>query len=141
VTTSIWYGFDEGNRSLGTELTGAQIAGPTWARYMRDIHKSLPVRRFVRPDSGLVDVVVSSTSGLLPSEFTRKKRTEVFLTGTEPRTFDTMDEDAQRQFENTFESLKNSLLTNPEVTGSGGITLPLLGTDTGSTPVPNSLLE
>ena len=42
VTTAVWYGFDEGNRSLGTALTGAAIAGPTWARYMKAIHQNLP---------------------------------------------------------------------------------------------------
>jgi penicillin-binding protein 1A len=142
VTTAVWYGFDEGNRSLGTELTGAAIAGPTWAKYMADIHKNLPPRRFTRPDSGLVDVVVSSTSGLLPSDFTRHKRTEIFLTGTEPRTMDTLDEDEQKTFDNIYEYQKNSLLNNPTVPGPGEITLPPIDTSGGSTtPATNPLLD
>ena len=142
MTTAVWYGFDEGYRSLGTELTGATIAGPTWAKYMRDVHKSLPPRRFTRPDSGLVDVVVSSTSGLLPSEFTTKKRTEIFLAGTEPRTFDTLDEDAQRTADSIYESLKNSLLGNPAVPSPGDLALPPLDSmGTGTSQAPNPLLD
>ena len=92
VTTAVWYGFDQGNRSLGTALTGAAIAGPTWAKFMKAIHKDLPVKKFSRPETGLVDVVVSATSGLLPTAYTKKTITEVFLSGTEPKTFDEIDE-------------------------------------------------
>jgi penicillin-binding protein 1A len=118
VTTAVWYGFDEGNRSLGTALTGAAIAGPTWAKYMKAIHQNLPVRRFTRPETGLTDVVVSATSGLLPTAFTRKVVTEIFLKGTEPRTFDEIDEYNATETDKTLENLKNSLLNNPDIRGT-----------------------
>jgi penicillin-binding protein 1A len=118
VTTAVWYGFDEGNRSLGTALTGAAIAGPTWAAFMKAIHKDLPVKRFTRPDSGLSEVVVSATSGLLPTAYTKKTITELFLQGTEPRAFDEIDEYNATQTDSTLETLKNSLLANPAFNGS-----------------------
>ena len=125
VTTAVWYGFDEGNRSLGTALTGAAIAGPTWAQYMKAIHKDLPVRKFTRPETGLVDVVVSATSGLLPTAYTKKTITEIFLSGTEPKTFDEIDEYNATQTDSTLENLKNTFLNNPDLQG---------GTESGTTP-------
>ncbi len=119
MTTAVWYGFDEGNRSLGTALTGAAIAGPTWANYMKTVHKDLPVKRFTRPDSGLSEVVVSATSGLLPTAFTKKTITELFLTGTEPRAFDEIDEYNAAQTDSALETLKNSFLNNPVFSGTG----------------------
>jgi penicillin-binding protein 1A len=118
MTTAVWYGFDEGNRSLGTALTGAAIAGPTWANYMKTVHKDLSVRRFTRPETGLSEVVVSATSGLLPTAFTKKTITELFLQGTEPRAFDEIDEYNATQTDSTLETLKNSLLNNPAFNGS-----------------------
>jgi len=125
MTTAVWYGFDEGNRSLGTALTGAAIAGPTWANFMKLVHKDLPVKRFARPESGLSEVVVSATSGLLPTAFTKKTITELFLSGTEPRAFDEIDEYNATQTDSALETLKNSLLGNPEFNGTG---------DTGQSP-------
>ncbi|HEY9595847.1 MAG TPA: penicillin-binding transpeptidase domain-containing protein, partial [Spirochaetia bacterium] len=138
VTTAVWYGFDEGNRSLGTTMTGALIAGPTWAQYMKAIHKNLPVKKFTRPETGLVDVVVSATSGLLPTAYTKHTITEVFLAGTQPRTFDEIDEYNATQTDSTLETLKNSLLNNPDVTNPG-LSLPPVdssggGAGTGTTP-------
>ena len=92
LCTAVWYGFDEGNRSLGTELTGAAIAGPTWAKFMKAVHQDLPIRQFDRPPTGLVDMEVSATSGLLPTAYTKKTIDEIFLAGTEPKTFDEVDE-------------------------------------------------
>jgi penicillin-binding protein 1A len=119
MTTAVWYGFDEGNRSLGTALTGAAIAGPTWAYYMKAVHKDLAVKRFSRPETGLSEVVVSATSGLLPTAFTKKTITELFLQGTEPRAFDEIDEYNATQTDSTLETLKNSILNNPALSGTG----------------------
>jgi penicillin-binding protein 1A len=133
MTTAVWYGFDEGNRSLGTALTGAAIAGPTWANFMKAVHKDLPVKRFTRPDNGLSEVVVSATSGLLPTSYTRKTITELFLQGTEPRAFDEIDEFNATQTDSALDTLKNSLLNNPTFNGSGDTTPPQ--TDTAGTTI------
>jgi penicillin-binding protein 1A len=132
VTTAVWYGFDEGNRSLGTALTGAAIAGPTWAQYMKAVHRELPVKKFVRPETGLVDVVVSATSGLLPTAYTRRTVTEVFLSGTEPKTFDEIDEYNATQTDSTLENLKNTFLNNPDLQG-GAVSGTTPSTDSGGT--------
>jgi penicillin-binding protein 1A len=118
VTTAVWFGFDQGNRSLGTELTGAAIAGPTWAKYMKEIHKDLPVVPFTRPETGLVTVNVSATSGLLPTAYTKKVIPEVFLAGTEPKAFDEIDEyDANRT--DTIENNLRRSLIDSTIGGSG----------------------
>ncbi|TVR33124.1 MAG: PBP1A family penicillin-binding protein [Spirochaetaceae bacterium] len=98
VTTAIWYGFDRGGNSLGWNQTGAVTAGPVWARYMKEIHAELPPRQFARPSEGLAEVTVSSRSGLLPTEDYRgTTRSEIFLSGTEPRQFDGMQQFDQEQ--------------------------------------------
>lgn len=98
VTTALWYGFDRGGFSLGWNQTGAVTAGPVWARYMREIHADLPPREFTRPADGLVEVTVSTRSGLLPTENYRgSTRTEIFIAGTEPRQFDQMQQFEEEQ--------------------------------------------
>jgi penicillin-binding protein 1A len=87
VTTAVWYGFDTGNRSLGTELTGARIAGPAWARFMKTIHQAMPVLQFAKPPTGLGTVNVCATSGELPTQYCPEIIPEIFLSGTEPRVF------------------------------------------------------
>ncbi len=64
------------------------------------------------------EVVVSATSGLLPTAFTKKTITELFLTGTEPRAFDEIDEYNATQTDSALETLKNSLLNNPDFNGT-----------------------
>jgi len=118
MCTAVWYGFDEGNRSLGTELTGAAIAGPTWANYMKAVHEGLPVRQFDRPPTGLVDAEVSASSGLLPTAYTKKTIDEIFLAGTEPKTFDEIDEYNANRAETIEENLQRSLI-EMDVTGAG----------------------
>jgi penicillin-binding protein 1A len=124
MTTAVWYGFDQGNRSLGTEMTGAAIAGPTWAKYMKDVHKSLPVRLFDRPETGLVSVEVSATSGLLPTSYTKKTIKEIFLAGTEPKAFDEIDEYDANRSETIEQNLRNSLI-NSNIGGSAGAIAPI----------------
>jgi penicillin-binding protein 1A len=87
VTTAVWYGFDVGNRSLGTELTGARIAGPAWAKFMKKVHQTLPVEQFPKPTSGLATVNVCAVSGELPTQYCTDLIPEIFLAGTEPRVF------------------------------------------------------
>jgi penicillin-binding protein 1A len=69
MTTAIWFGFDRPGNSLGVNQSGAAVAGSAWSYYMSEIHRGLPYKDFVRPQSGLVNVRVCSVSGLLPTEF------------------------------------------------------------------------
>lgn len=125
VTTAVWLGFDRGgSNSLGTNQTGAQTAGPIWAWYMKEIHEDLPVREFDRP-SGLVDVTVTSVSGKLPTEdYTRSTIEEIFIAGTEPTDFDTVED-----FHETRSAQLAERLTRPTaITPTSSLTGRLFGT-------------
>jgi penicillin-binding protein 1A len=86
-TTAIWFGFDKPGNSLGLSLTGATLAGPVWGDYMREIHTGLPMKDFIRPSSGLVDVTVCSQSGQLKTDGCPGGVTLTFLAGTQPTTY------------------------------------------------------
>jgi penicillin-binding protein 1A len=144
VTTAVWFGFDEGNRSLGVELTGALAAGPIWARYMKQVHKEIPVEQFVRPESGLVTVNVSASSGLLPTTFSRHVFPELFLAGTEPKTFDEIDEYQATRGQDIEDNLRRTLLEGTLFPGGadGGLpSLDSLNVDTGGPSSGNPLLD
>ena len=143
VVTAVWYGFDRGNRSLGTELTGAMIAGPTWAKFMREVHKDKPAEPFKRPETGLVTVNVSATSGLLPTAYTKKVIPEIFLAGTEPRGFDEIDEYNATRADTIEENLRKSLI-DTGFDGGADTGLPPLDTgspETGTPAAGNPLLD
>jgi len=110
-TTAIWFGFDKGGgNSLGTNQTGAVTTGPVWARYMKKIHQGLPPKDFVEPATGITHVTVSARSGLLPTEdYKGPTIDEVFLTGTEPKKFDTMQKYEEQQEPVLVERLRNSI--------------------------------
>lgn len=93
MTTAVWLGFDKGgNNSLGTNQTGAQTAGPIWAWYMKEIHETLSPRQFEEPP-GITEITITSETGKLPTEDYRGFTIdEIFITGTEPTEFDTMED-------------------------------------------------
>jgi penicillin-binding protein 1A len=84
-TTAIWFGFDKPGNSLGVDLTGSSLAGPVWGDYMREIHRGLPRRSFVRPSSGIIDVTVCIRSGqLITAACNNGEITLPFIDGTQP---------------------------------------------------------
>ena len=84
-TAAIWFGFDKPGNSLGVEQTGATIAAPIWADFMRDIHKGLEYKDFPSPQSGISNVNVCAISGLLPTEFCDEGKVNLlYLDGTQP---------------------------------------------------------
>jgi len=90
-TTAIWRGFDRPGNSLGVSQTGATVAAPVWANYMRDIHVGLPYKNFPKPASGLVSVSVCAKSGMLPTEYCSDGTiTLTYLDGTQPTQFCTL---------------------------------------------------
>ena len=68
-------------------ISGVSGAGPIWHDLMEKIHQTLPVHPFVEPP-GMVRVEVCATSGLLPTPFCPERVKELFIAGTEPKTFD-----------------------------------------------------
>jgi len=86
-TTAMWYGFDKPGNSLGVNQTGAILVSPSWGAYMREIHRGLPQRNWVRP-SGVVDAVVCRGSGLLVTEHCNQGVIALtFLEGSVPGQF------------------------------------------------------
>ncbi|MDR2798611.1 MAG: PBP1A family penicillin-binding protein [Treponema sp.] len=84
-TSAIWFGFDKPGNSLGLSLTGATLAGPIWGDFMREIHQGLPMRAFIKPTTGIIDVQVCAKSGLLPTpDCNEGTVTLSFLEGTQP---------------------------------------------------------
>ncbi|MCK5674255.1 MAG: penicillin-binding protein, partial [Spirochaetales bacterium] len=87
-TTAIWFGFDTPGNSLGRELTGATAAGPYWAEYMKTVHTGLDRIEFQKPETGLIELKVCAVSGKIPtSECDDGLLDEIFITGTEPKSF------------------------------------------------------
>jgi membrane carboxypeptidase/penicillin-binding protein len=110
---------------------------------MKEVHANLPAEQFARPQTGLVSVNVSATSGLLPTVFSKSVITEVFLAGSEPRAFDQIDEYNSVSAETIEENLRNSLLGS-SLFGGGDTGLQPLGTvvPDGETPMTgNPLLD
>jgi len=84
-TAAIWFGFERPGSSLGVEQTGATIAAPIWADFMRDIHKGLPYKNFPSAPAGVASVSVCSVSGLLPTQYCDQGTVNLlYLDGTQP---------------------------------------------------------
>ncbi|MDX9799862.1 MAG: PBP1A family penicillin-binding protein [Spirochaetia bacterium] len=116
MTTAIWFGFDMPGNSLGLNQTGAQAAGPVWARYMKDVHLNnpeMPPVEFKKP-GGLVELSVCSVSGMLPTEYcNRNIKSEIFIAGTEPRKFCTLHRFKSERNEELIKKLQDNFYTEP----------------------------
>ncbi len=108
VTTAIWFGFTEGTRSLGSQISGGRNVGPIWASYMRQIHKALPPEKFTRPETGIVTVNISGSSGLLPTSYSKNVYPDIFLAGTAPKTFDEIDEYEAKRLQEIQDNLRGT---------------------------------
>jgi penicillin-binding protein 1A len=82
VICGVWGGFDD-RRPLGNNMTGARVALPVWAEFMKAAHEGLPVEEFQRPP-GIVTRRVCARTGLLATESCEEVIEEVFVQGSEP---------------------------------------------------------
>lgn len=83
LVTAVWVGNDN-NLSLGWGQTGSVRAGQIWANFMREAHKGIPARDFVRPD-GLVAAQICPETGLLHNpRCARQPVRELFIAATAP---------------------------------------------------------
>ncbi len=142
VVTAVWIGFDEPGESLGRSLSGGRAAGTTWADYMKRIHAGSAVRDFERPASGLIRVAVDARSGLLPSG-DEPIIHELFLTGTEPRTRDTLTVAVDARREVIANNLRRALARidlDPPLF-QAPLDEPSVGTGQSSPPDGNPLLD
>jgi hypothetical protein len=68
-------------------VTGASGAAPIWNAVMRRYHQDLPELWYERPPN-VVNKNVCWPSGLLPSAYCQRQRSELFVAGTEPKLVD-----------------------------------------------------
>nr|WP_290667236.1 penicillin-binding protein 1C [Ardenticatena sp.] len=85
--TGVWVGNTD-NSEMGN-VSGLDGAAPIWNDVMEKIHEGLPVEEFI-PPPGLVAVQVCAESGLLPTPACPRIRTEIFIEGTQPTTYDNL---------------------------------------------------
>ncbi|MEQ1918920.1 MAG: penicillin-binding transpeptidase domain-containing protein [Elusimicrobiota bacterium] len=81
LLAGVWVGDDQ-NRAL--KLTGAKDALPLWASFMREANADRPGEPFTRPDT-VLEVLVCPASGMVARSGCPGKHSELFLSGTEPR--------------------------------------------------------
>jgi len=78
LVAGVYVGVDDPSVSLGENESGNRAALPIWARFMRNVHRTLewPYKKFTRPP-GVVDVEICSETKLLPSKYCPLE-TEIF---------------------------------------------------------------
>jgi len=127
-TTAIWFGFDRPGNSLGVEQTGATIAAPIWAGFMRDIHKGLQYKNFPSPQSGVSSVTVCAVSGLLPTQYCDEGTVNLlYLDGTQPIKSCDIHKDKNQATKELLD----------KITGSVGISTPPVTTPDSTLTIPN----
>ena len=84
MTSAVWFGFDEGNQSMGTNLSGAALAGRSWADFMNAAHKDKEIRQFNKPESGIIRKKICKKTGKLARASCSSTMSEIFLDNTEP---------------------------------------------------------
>ncbi len=74
LVAGVWAG---NNRNESMTAASGLVAAPTWNKYMRTALAGVGNKSFTRPD-GIRDVEVDSLSGLLPTDASPSRKTEVF---------------------------------------------------------------
>ena len=87
LAVGVWVG--NANNSPMVNVSGVAGAGPIWHDFMRAALTGKPESQFVQPP-GLVRVEVCAMSGLLPTDYCPLRRSELFIEGTQPTTYDTL---------------------------------------------------
>jgi penicillin-binding protein 1A len=84
IVAGVWVGFDA-KVSLGDRMSGAVVALPVWARFMKRVHEvlELPVENFVIPES-VPQLDVCDQTYEVATIYCPKPFKEAFLPGTEP---------------------------------------------------------
>jgi penicillin-binding protein 1A len=138
-STAIWFGFDRPGNSLGVTQTGALIAGPAWADFMREIHQGLPAKDFVRPTTGLIDVTVCARTGLLTTPYCDEGTvTLTFLEGTQPTRYCDVHEDAAGQTARALDLMRSDTFAIDARDVDTQLKLPELRLDLRSAVIPDT---
>jgi len=81
LVAAVYIGYDDKNK--GTGRTGAQVAAPVWASFIREALKGITPKEFPVP-AGVVKVKICPDDGLLAGELNTQAIEAVFVRGTEP---------------------------------------------------------
>lgn len=87
LVTGVWVG-NADNAEMG-QVSGLSGAAPIWHDVMEQLHEGKPVEQFSQPP-GLVSVQICAESGKLPTDACPQVRTEIFIEGTQPTTYDSL---------------------------------------------------
>jgi len=79
----VWVGFDE-KINMGRKATGAHMALPIWAGFMKEVTRGRPDEPFVRP-AGIVEKHVCLRSGMLATTSCDSTAVEIFLADNFPQ--------------------------------------------------------
>lgn len=84
IAAGVWIGFDE-KISLGKRRSGAVVALPVWAQFMKAAHDSLhlPVEDFIIP-STVVQLDICAETHQIATDYCPRVLHELFNPGTEP---------------------------------------------------------
>ncbi|MBO8158330.1 PBP1A family penicillin-binding protein [Thermosyntropha sp.] len=81
ISCAVWVGYDDG-RSV--HLPGGSLAGPVWAKFIKQTSARLGKEDFKKPSSvNLVNICLDS--GLIATEFCPRTSMTAFIKGTEPQ--------------------------------------------------------
>lgn len=81
LVAAVYIGYDD--KSKGAGQTGAQIAAPIWANFVKVALNNVPPADFIMPD-GVSKVTICAEDGLLTGPFTTRAIEAAFVQGTEP---------------------------------------------------------
>ena len=82
VVTTVWVGFDDHRKGLGSGEAGANTAQPAWVDFMRIALDGVPAQKTEIPE-GIVKLSIDMVTGLLTKGGAGSK-SEYFIKGTEP---------------------------------------------------------
>jgi penicillin-binding protein 1A len=86
LVAGVWVGYDQ-EKSLGSGGSGGQAAAPIWTDFMQRALAGVPVQNFT-PPANVTFARVQPRSGKLAKDGTEGSVVEVFVSGSEPTTYD-----------------------------------------------------
>jgi penicillin-binding protein 1C len=87
LVVGVWVG--NADNAPMVDVTGVSGAAPIWNAFMREVLLGQPELSFREPD-GMVRVEVCALSGLLPTTACPNRRSELFIGGTQPTSYDNL---------------------------------------------------
>ena len=87
LVAGVWVGNADNSPMLG--ISGVTGAGPIWHDFMQMATGDAPATAFHQPP-GMARTDICIDSGLLPTEWCQRRRSELFIAGTQPTEFDTV---------------------------------------------------